>query len=271
MKVTANSISQKGRQQDDCVDNNQLDIMELLDEKCGIDDAEKERGSVPDAPPHPEIKGATEAVTDTQTPVKITDQHQCPSEDPLPLKPCVPDPDTSAIIPAKEKPDNIVNKTTVGGLEAAPTTGYPIIETDAIRGNMDVNQTFSSSATGMYKAVVNPQAATDVSMIGVAVTPPPKYAIAMTVGDFSELVGVSISTVYCWMANHKTGKAEIMGKTYVWLPEMSDKFNEVQSALLAKGKENPYNLEFSCAGYSFNSQAGEAPKAIKIQKGRMNS
>lgn len=86
----------------------------------------------------------------------------------------------------------------------------------------------------------------DSNESGDTIPPNVPRAIAMSVNDFGTLLGISQSTAYSWMARKYVGKADIMGKTFVWISEQHARFNEVIAAIQAMKKNLNHSVEFTC-------------------------
>lgn len=79
-------------------------------------------------------------------------------------------------------------------------------------------------------------------------------AIAMPVKDFVALIGVSISTVYSWMSHDTVGKAEIMGKTYVWITEQHDCHLRTMESLAIESRDHGYKVVLEFEGYCLKAR-----------------
>lgn len=91
----------------------------------------------------------------------------------------------------------------------------------------------------------------------------PMNAIAMPIDEFRQIVGVSSSTAYCWMKEKKVGKAEIMGKTYVWLTALHDIYREVETIVDAAERGQDFGIELAFSACFFHSKRETSTKTTK--------
>jgi|GEM_PF-5692081 len=83
---------------------------------------------------------------------------------------------------------------------------------------------------------------------------PAMRAIALPVEDFRSIVGISLSTAYTWMEKNKVGKAQIMGKTYVWITEKHDKYRLTQESLAIESRDHGYKVVLEFEGYCLKAR-----------------